>query len=329
MGFAVPGHFRGWAFLAAVCLSLWGAAFSAVQGAPQRERDPASVVAGRQPNLQQKTGELDASLQLTDSRLYLPVVAAVEVSPTLNPAEEVLIPAGPFLMGCDSSLAWEACRVDERPLHRVELDAYAIDRYEVTNARYQACVEAGVCRTPRSRGSNTRSFYYGNPVYANYPVLHTNWHDARNLCSWEGKRLPTEAEWEKAARGETDTRMYPWGDEPRDCTLGNFDVVVEGRRVWCVGDTTEIGTYPAGASPYGAMDMAGNVREWVNDLYASNYYSFSPIHNPQGPATGSDHLLRGGSWDNHFDYMRVARRVVTFPERSNNLYGFRCARSLP
>jgi formylglycine-generating enzyme required for sulfatase activity len=105
--------------------------------------------------------------------------------------------------------------------------------------------------------------------------------------------------------------------------------MVEGRRVWCVGDTTEIGTYPAGASPYGVMDMAGNVREWVNDLYASNYYSFSPIHNPQGPATGSDHLLRGGSWDNHFDYMRVARRVVTFPERSNNLSGFRCARSLP
>ena len=284
---------------------------------------------------QQDTQDYDVYLPIIfhPTWVYFPVVFHSDPTPTPTPIpsldvrEEVLIPAGPFQMGCDNNNPTEPCRPDERPLHTVNLDAYYIDKYEVTTARYKACVDAGRCRTPRTRTSETRPFYYGNPTYADYPVLHVSWSDAGRFCAWEGKRLPTEAEWEKAARGSSDTRKYPWGDSPLNCALGNFDVVVGSARVPCIGDTARVGLYPGGASPYGVMDMAGNVREWVNDWYAIDYYRESPANNPQGPATGTTRVLRGGSWGNHFDYMRVARRVTRDPLRSNQHYGFRCVRS--
>ena len=261
---------------------------------------------------------IQASEEMT-GMVYLPVVASI---PLFDTAEEILIPAGSFQMGCDSSNPAESCNSWEQPLHTVTLSAYSIDKYEVTNARYKACVAAGGCTVPGSVDSSKRSPYYGTSTYADYPVLNVDWFQANAFCAWAGKRLPTEAEWEKAARGSSDTRKYPWGNSAPDCTKTNYDS--------CVGDTSRVGSYPSGASPYGVMDMAGNVDEWVQDWYGSSYYSVSPSNNPQGPETGTYRVLRGGSWV-RFDFVGDVRSALrsVLPPRPLDLdsNGFRCVRS--
>jgi formylglycine-generating enzyme required for sulfatase activity len=243
----------------------------------------------------------------------------------VDPTEEILIPAGTFQMGCDSTNSAENCQTSEQPLHTVNLDAYYIDKYEVTNARYKACVDAGGCTAPQRSDSSSRPSYYGNATYENFPVIHVNWHQANAFCAWAGKRLPTEAEWEKAARGGSDTRKYPWGNAAPTCSLTNFYPYPQD---YCVGDTSAVGSYPAGASPYGVMDMAGNVWEWVNDWYQRDYYSVSPGSNPQGPGTGQYRVLRGGSWDSSVSGVRSANRSLVHPDFwLNYVFGFRCVRS--
>ncbi|HNJ14379.1 MAG TPA: SUMF1/EgtB/PvdO family nonheme iron enzyme [Anaerolineales bacterium] len=233
------------------------------------------------------------------------VVSTQPVTP-----EMVLIPAGDFNMGSEGGDA------DELPIHLVRLDAYSIDVYEVTNAAYQACVDASICKPPISTGSLTREEYYGVSEYENFPVINIDWDRASTFCAWRGGRLPTEAEWEKAARG-TDNRIYPWGDAP-DCAKSN-----------CTADTLEVGSFGEGKSPYGVYNMAGNVWEWVADWYSREYYSISPLENPQGPSSGESHVLRGGAFDATERLRRVSVRGAYFPEDFFSRVGFRCAADAP
>ena len=230
------------------------------------------------------------------------------------------VPAGDFTMGSDS---------DEKPVHTVYLDAFWIDQMEVTNAMYAKCVGAGVCNEPSSKSSKTRNNYYGKLEFDNYPVINVSWNDANAYCSWAGRRLPTEAEWEKAARwkpspseggqGGGEAFTYPWGNTQPSNSLLNYDQAV--------GDTTEVGKYPNGASPYGALDMAGNIWEWVNDWYGSKYYQSSPSSNPQGPSSGDFRVMRGGAWFNLSSLVRSAYRAWDDPTYSSYTIGFRCSSS--
>jgi formylglycine-generating enzyme required for sulfatase activity len=241
----------------------------------------------------------------------------------------VHVPAGTFWMGSDEgdSDAYD----DERPQHEVRLNAFWIDRTEVTNAQYRRCVSEGACDPPRGSSSYTRDSYYGVTEFDDHPVIYVDWEQANAYCTWAGKRLPTEAEWEKAARG-TDKRIYPWGNE-FDGSLANFCDVNCGfdhnADEWDDGytDTAPVGNYPGNASPYGALDMAGNVWEWVADWHAGDYYATSPDRNPQGPDSGEWRVLRGGSWLDLQGGVRAAARDLGGPSGSSDDLGFRCARS--
>ena len=235
------------------------------------------------------------------------------------------VPAGAFSMGGEA-------HGDEKPIHTVNLDAYYIDKFEVTNAAYKRCVDAGVCNPPKQSDSYSRQAYYGNPKFDEYPVIYVDWNMAKIYCEWRGGRLPAEAEWEKAARG-MDGRTYPWGNDFDGTKLNFCDKnCVFGWAKKNVGDgyadTAPAGSYLDGVSPYGVHDMAGNVWEWVNDWYGSVYYQISPSLNPWGPDSGEYRVLRGGAWEDKQSNVRSANRSWTGPETFYNSVGFRCARGI-
>ena len=233
----------------------------------------------------------------------------------------VYVSAGKFLMG--STDRDTSAQSNEKPQHGVYLDAFWIDRTEVTNAMYARCIQHGVCRPPGEIFSFTHDSYFDNAQYADYPVLFVSWDDATRYCAWVGRRLPTEAEWEKATRG-TDGQVYPWGDDAPDCSKLNY----WGTPTGCVGDVVSAGSYSGSASPYGALHMAGNVFEWVADRYASSYYANSLLENPQGPEGGENRVIRGGSWESTpgEGYVRATYRFSITPVNRSRNVGFRCAR---
>jgi formylglycine-generating enzyme required for sulfatase activity len=219
----------------------------------------------------------------------------------------IYVPAGEFLMG--STDDDPDAIGDEKPRHAVYLDAFWIDKTEVTNAQYRQCVEAGGCDEPDCWDDND----YNAP---DQPVVCVTWDDAGAYAAWVGGRLPTEAEWEKAARG-TDGRVYPWGDSAPDCETTNH--------ADCTGRPGAVGSYPAGASPYGGLDVAGNVWEWVADWYDDGYYERSPLRNPPGPDSGIFRVLRGGSYNINGWGVRCAVRLWDMPDAAYRNYGFRVA----
>ncbi len=237
------------------------------------------------------------------------------------------VPAGEFRMGSDNGAS------NEKPVHTVSLDAYWIDQTEVTNGMYALCVGAGACHPPDQNRSYTRDSYYGNPEFKDYPVIYVTWNDARDYCEWAGRRLPTEAEWEKAAAWDEERQqkyIYPWGDAfdetklnfcDKNCPFDWADKNVDDG----YSDTAPVGSFPSGVSPYGVLDMAGNVWEWVADWYGETYYQDSPSFNPPGPASGDDRVLRGGSWGDNDYVTRSADRLWYYPSNSNYDPGFRCA----
>lgn len=240
--------------------------------------------------------------------------------------EMALVPAGEFTMGgaaederADCLANFESeCELNwftiVEPAHQVYLDAFYIDIYEVSNTLYKVCEDEGACDPPQSTGSQDHSDYYVNPRFAHYPVINVDWYQARAYCQWRGARLPTEAEWEKAARG-TDGRTYPWG-EGLDESYANFH--------WNVGDTTEAGDYDSGKSPYGLYDMAGNVWEWVNSLDWE--YPYDAADGRESAEDNGSRIMRGGGWGADGDIsVSTYFRFAYEPTHTNVDLGFRCA----
>lgn len=258
-----------------------------------------------------------ANSELSTSAVEVPASTATPLPAQITDIEGVtmhLVPAGRFIMGSDNGDS------NEKPVHEVELAAYYMDVHEVTNADYRACVDAGPCTPPglNSLGGFLEQ-YYDDPQYDQYPVVYVNWYQARSYCNWRGAQLPTEAQWEKAARG-TDGPVYPWGPYVT-CDRANFG--------GCYGNTTTpVQTFQTGMSPYDLHDMAGNVWEWVGDWYGESYYQTAPTADPTGPAAGQFRVVRGGSFADNENSQRSSYRNRDLPENFNWNIGFRCAKDV-
>lgn len=225
--------------------------------------------------------------------------------PNANPSHDfsmITIPAGQFLMGSNRG------DLEEQPVHKIYLDSYQIGKYEVTVRQYRAFCQATARQMPVAPSWGWKD---------NHPIVNVTWSDAEAYCEWAGGRLPTEAEWEKAARG-TDGRVYPWGNawDNSKCANGQLHLT----------STAPVGSYLGGMSPYGCLDMAGNVWEWCSDWYGEDYYKTSPNRNPTGPDSGDYRVMRGGCWYSRAEGDRSTYRGNFFPSGSWRSGGFRLAR---
>jgi serine/threonine-protein kinase len=257
----------------------------------------------------------------------------------------VLVPGGAFEMGSNLEAVmpfcpdWDQGRqciaknyIGEQGVHTVVLDAYYIDQYEVTNQNYALCVKAGDCKAPADISLGTQDYYYGNPKFENYPVVHVTWGEAMKYCNWRGGRLPTEAEWEKAARG-IDQRIFPWGNSYTGTKANLCDINCTAQQTnKDLNDgypyTSPVGIFTDAQSPYGAFDMAGNVWEWVIDWYDEGFYGtqLASSENPRGPDSGDGRVVRGGSWVSNIFNARTTLRLNYQPDQHAFHIGFRCVR---
>ncbi|MBI2569871.1 MAG: formylglycine-generating enzyme family protein [Candidatus Schekmanbacteria bacterium] len=285
----------------------------------------------------QKSAEAAAALpQAADSRLdpspapeLPPPGARPPAAPGALPktvGNWVLIPGGWFMMGIDSSDDEEmSYRLDEKPRHRVWLDDFYLYGHEITVAEHRECIAAGTCAGPLAHDASSpvqRLCNFGAPERDAHPVNCIAWAEAAAHCAWLGGSLPTEAQWEKAARG-LDERSYPWGEETPDC---DHAVMMKSGWTGCrKGATWPVCSKPDGNSPYGVCDLAGNVAEWTADWFEQLYYETSPASNPTGPADGIIRAVRGGSWNMERKGQHAARRWYEPPESRKYMLGFRCA----
>ncbi|MDH4098241.1 MAG: formylglycine-generating enzyme family protein [Nitrospira sp.] len=251
--------------------------------------------------------------------LWTPLDEAERLAVMEVPGGMVLVPSGSFLMGSDPKKD-RAAGPQEFPQRRVHLDTFWIDRYEVSNVDY--------LRFVLGTGADWPKFWREGPFpekAAIHPVINVSWNDADAYCRWAGKRLPTEAEWEKAARGEQ-APIFPWGDEPAGWIKSNI-AHPGSKRGFKYPPLANVTRYDKGVSPYGAYQMAGNVSEWVSDWFDPEYYRRGLDVNPQGPDTGDMKVFRGGSWNEDPEVARSAGRNAGLPDRTSYLTGFRCAQS--
>ncbi len=236
---------------------------------------------------------------------------------TINDLEQVWVPEGSFVAGDISGIGYD----DESPFHKVYTDGFWIDRNLVTNSAYASCPEI-ICGAPQKLNSHARpNGYYNVPAYGNYPVMNITWQQASDYCGWRNGRLPTEAEFEKAAGWNPTTGLtllYPWGNLAPTDEFANYDGIDR--------DTRPVGSYLMGMSPTGAYDMAGNVWEWISDWYSETYYADNlEWNNPTGPADGIYKVIRGGSWfSDDTRWLRVSNRGKIVPDKDANEIGFRC-----
>ncbi len=323
---------------------------SAAEMAPTQTLNPVREAATNTPTLEPTaTNTLEPTPTATlEPTATLPPTATNEPTPTevpppglgsvrtweIDQMEQVFVPAGEFIMGSsdvEAKVTIEGGRAyPEIPVHVVYLDNYWIDKYEVTTSQYALCVDAGACRAPYLSSSETRPKYYGNPDYADYPVIWVSWFMASDYCKWAGRRLPTEAEWEKASRGR-ESAKYPWGNDPVSGERANFcDIncertIANGKFDDGYADTAPVGSYPAGASPYGALDMSGNVWEWTSTLIQD--YPYNAEDGREDQEVWGERVWRGGPWSNGYWWLRSSVRYRSVPSYWYVNLGFRCASS--